>query len=72
MRANAAEVTEMMMMMMSSSLSPDLIILSVTSNLQELFPTSLLTIQAYSPNKANKSTIGPYSYSNHTKQGLLT
>ena len=55
-RANATEITEMMMMMISSSLSPDLIILCVTSSLQELFPTSLLTRHEYSPDiyKANQ------------------
>ena len=57
MRIIAAAMTDMMMMMMiSSSLSPALNIFSVTSSLQELLPTSLLTRQAYSPNiyKANK------------------
>ena len=48
-RTVAVTMTEMMMMIMISSLSPDLIILSVTSSLQELFPNSLLTIQEYSP-----------------------
>ena len=55
-RTIAAAMSEMMMMIMiSSSVSPDLIMLSVTTSLQELFPTSLLTIQEYSPdiNKTN-------------------
>ena len=56
-RAKVAAMTEMMMMMISSSLSPDVIILSVTSSLQELFPTSLLTKQEYSP-------VNVYNWSN--------
>ena len=56
-RPKVAAMTEMMMtMMMSSSLRPD-IIFSVTSSLQELFPTSLLTIQEYSPDIYKENTI---------------
>ena len=65
-RPKVAAITEMMMtMMISSSLRPDVIILSVTSSLQELLPTSLLTIQEYSPDIYKENTIGLlHSYSN--------